>query len=72
VGPRFVTADETQSLDPFQTTDARIQMERTFGPATVTAALRLRNLFDTEYSVVRLYPMPPRHVRARLTIALHP
>ena len=72
VGRRYVTADESQSLDPFQVTNARMQVQQTFGPATVTAALRLRNLFDTEYSVVRLYPMPPRHVRARLTIALHP
>ncbi len=72
VGPRYVTADETQSLDPFQVTDARVQVQQSFGPATVTAALRLRNLFDTEYSIVRLHPMPPRHVRTRLTIAFHP
>jgi iron complex outermembrane receptor protein len=67
-----VTADETQSLPPFRVTNVRVQVQQTVGPATVTAALRLRNLFDTEYSVVRLYPMPPRHVRARLTIALDP
>jgi iron complex outermembrane receptor protein len=72
VGPRSVTADETQSLPPFRVTNVRVQVQQTVGPATVTAALRLRNLFDTEYSVVRLYPMPPRHVRARLTIALDP
>jgi len=72
VSPRYVTADEMQSLPPFQVTNARVQVQQTVGPATVTAALRLRNLFDTEYSVVRLYPMPPRHVRARLTIALNP
>jgi len=72
IGPRYVTADETQSLDPFQVTDARVQIQQSFGPATVTVALRLKNLFDTQYSVVRLHPMPPRHVRARLTIAFDP
>ena len=72
VGRRYVTADETQSLPPFQVTDARMQVQQTVGPATVTAAVRLRNLFDTEYSVVRLHPMPPRHVRTRLTISLRP
>ena len=72
IGRRYVTADESQSLDSFQVTDVRAQAQHSFGPATVTAGLHINNLFDTEYSVVRLHPMPPRHVRARLTLAFHP
>jgi len=72
VGRRYVTADESQALDPFQVTDARIEFTHTLGPAAVTASIRVRNLFDSEYNVVRLHPMPPRHVRTRLTLSLTP
>jgi vitamin B12 transporter len=69
VGSRYVTADETQALSPYQVVDVGLQFRRTVGPASVTAHLDVKNLFDEDYSVVRLYPMPPRHLRARLTIA---
>ncbi len=70
VGPRHVTADETQTLPPYQVVDASIQGTRAVGPVSLTAHLEAKNLFDEEYSVVRLYPMPPRHVRARMTVTL--
>jgi len=72
VGPRYITADESQSLSPFHVTTARLQLQRSLGPVRVTGALGVRNLFDATYHVVRLYPMPPRHVRARLTVSLRP
>lgn len=70
VGPRYVTADETQALSPYRVVDAGVQVRQSLGPTAVTAHLEIKNLFDDDYSVVRLYPMPPRHVRARLTITL--
>jgi len=69
VGPRYVTADETQALSPYQVVDLGIQVQRSIGPASVTVHLDVKNLLDEDYSVIRLYPMPPRHVRARLTVA---
>ncbi len=68
VGSRYVTADETQALSPYQVVDLGIQVQRSIGPASVTVHLDVKNLLDEDYSVVRLYPMPPRHVRARLTV----
>jgi iron complex outermembrane receptor protein len=72
VGPRYVTADESQSLPPYQVVDTQLQVQHALGPATVTAQLSVQNLLDTDYSVVRLYPMPPRHARARLTVGFTP
>lgn len=69
VGSRYVTADETQALAPYQVVDAGLRVQRTVGPTSITAHLDVKNLFDEDYSVIRLYPMPPRHLRARLTIS---
>ena len=70
VGPRYVTADETQALAPYRISNVGLQLEHSVGPTTVTAHLEIRNALDESYSIVRLYPMPPRHVRARLTMSI--
>lgn len=69
VSPRSVTADETQALPPYQVTNVGIQARRGVGPASITARIDVRNAFDEAYHVVRLYPMPPRHLRAQLTLS---
>jgi len=72
VGSRYVTTDESQSLSPYQVVDTQLQAQYGIGPTTLTAQLGLQNLLDTDYSVVRLYPMPPRHIRARLKLSFTP
>ncbi len=69
VGPRYTTSDETQLLPPYQVVDAHLRYSRTFGPVTAALGLAVKNLFDTDYGVVRFYPMPPRHARLHLTLS---
>lgn len=68
VGERFVTSDETQSLAPYRVVDVRMAVTRALGPVSMTLDLTIENLFDTDYEIIRFYPMPPRHARLRLTL----
>ena len=72
VGPRYITADETQALAPYQVVDAQLRLEQPVGPVTATAGLAIENLLNEDYSIIRFYPMPPRHARLRITLAMHP
>ena len=72
VGTRYVTADESQSLPPYHVVDTQLQAQHSVGPVALTAQIGVQNLLNTDYSVVRLYPMPPRHARIRLTLSFSP
>lgn len=72
VSVRFITSDETQSLPPYRVVDARLAAEHTLGPVAATLDFAVENVFDTDYAVIRFYPMPPRHARLRLTLHLNP
>lgn len=72
VGVRYITADETQSLAPYQVVDAQLRLQQAVGPVTASAGLAIENVFNERYSIIRFYPMPPRHARLRLTIEMHP
>jgi len=72
VGPRFYSSDESQRLDPYQVVDLRTGYRFSIAGADITADVGIDNLLDQRYQVVRLYPMPPRHVSANLTVSLSP
>jgi iron complex outermembrane receptor protein len=71
VSERFITTDESQSLPPYQVLDARLAVTQPIGPVAMTLDLSVQNVLDTDYAVIRFYPMPPRHARLRLTIDTH-
>ena len=68
VSERFVTTDESQALPPYQVVDAQLRYRAELGPVRATLGLSVDNIFDTSYEIIRLYPMPPRHARLRLTL----
>ncbi len=72
VSRRFITADETQALPPYQVIDARLHYERALGPVRLGLGLTIDNVFNHRYSIIRFYPMPPRHARLRLTLETIP
>lgn len=72
VGHRFIATDGTMALPVYRVVDAQMRYEHTLGPATATLALGVENVLDSDYAIVRFYPMPPRHARVRLTLDFHP
>jgi len=66
-GRRATAADGSASLPPATVVDAGLSGRVRMGPAAAVLAVRLENLLDARYALVRQYPMPPRHVRVRLT-----
>jgi iron complex outermembrane receptor protein len=72
VGARYYSTDESQRLDPYQVLDLRAAYRLPLPGVDVTADVGIDNLLDERYQVVRLYPMPPRHLSASLTLSLTP
>lgn len=67
VGPRFLTADESQKLPAYRVMDVQVGYTRAVGPVRLGLSAALRNALDARYSIIRFYPMPPRHAEVRLT-----
>ncbi len=72
VSERFYSSDETQSTPPYQVARAHLCYTQPLGDASLTFRVDLDNAFDQDYAIVRLYPMPPRHVSGRLILNLSP
>ena len=70
MGERPLASDGTSHLDPYGVVDVQLRVEQPVGAAVLSLVLAVENLFDADYAIVRLYPMPPRHARLRLSIAL--
>ena len=55
------------ALPRYLVVDVGVHRSQTFGSVTLSGRIAVANLFDTEYQVVRNYPMPGRSVRVTLT-----
>jgi len=67
-GLRFITADESRSLEPYIVVDAHLQATPEVAGLQVGLGLHLNNVLDANYAITRGYPMPPRHLHLRLTV----
>lgn len=72
ISERFYSSDETQSTPPYQVARAHVSYTQSLGDTSLTFRIDLDNAFDQEYAIVRLYPMPPRRLTARLVLDLFP
>ncbi|GAB5517897.1 MAG: TonB-dependent receptor [Rhodothermales bacterium] len=68
VGPRFTAADGSQSLPAYQVIDLHLSTNHRLGALSLNAGLVVENALDATYEILSFYPMPPRHLRARLTV----
>lgn len=68
VGRRFVTSDESESLDPVFTLDGQAGVVHPVGPFRARLSLVIENVLNAQYALIQHYPMPPRHARVRLLI----
>ncbi|XZF15328.1 TonB-dependent receptor [Chitinophagaceae bacterium MMS25-I14] len=57
-GYRYVTTDESQSLDPFQTGNVQLMYSFNAGKYPVRASFQLNNIWNEQYQVVATRPMP--------------
>ncbi|MEM1055671.1 MAG: TonB-dependent receptor [Bacteroidota bacterium] len=69
-GRRFTRSDGGASLPPYTIADAQVSASASGLGWSARLGLRLDNLTDARYSVVPRFPMPPRHLRATLTLSL--
>ena len=73
-GRRFTASDGSASLDPVAVAAAGLRTRVSLGRGAnrrggaAALAVRVENLTDRRYQVVRGYPMPPRHLSFRLTL----
>ncbi len=70
IGKRPVTADGSQSLPGFATIDVGVRRAWTIADARLTSFARLHNALDARYRLIEGYPMPGRHARVGLSLAL--
>lgn len=68
-GSRPVRADGSLDLPAAKVLDAHLRARHRFSAFTAVLTLAAENVLDADIEVVRGYPMPPRHLRARLHLA---
>ncbi len=68
VGKRFVTSDGEEWLDPYAVATARLGWRLHMSPLVLDTTFFVDNLLDADFQVMSGYPMPPRHLRVRLTL----
>jgi outer membrane cobalamin receptor len=68
-GRRWTQSDGSASLPPVTVLDLGLSGTVELANVSATLAVRAENLTDVRYALVRQYPMPPRHLRLRLTLS---
>lgn len=69
-GRRPITSDGSRFLDAYVLVDAQLRLEHDFGTVRTELSLQVDNVFDVDYQTIGNRPMPPRHARVRLLVAL--
>lgn len=69
-GRRFVTSDGSRFLDAYLQVDTQLRLEYTFEGVRTELSGQIDNVFDVDYRTIGNRPMPPRHARVRLLVAL--
>lgn len=67
-GRRHTAADGSAWLAPTTVLAAGVRVGETRADGAIALAVRVENLTNLRYEVVRGYPMPPRHVSLRLSL----
>lgn len=68
LGRRYVTSDESESLEPVVTLDGQAGVVHLLGPFRARLSIVVENMLNARYALIQNYPMPPRHARVRLLI----
>jgi iron complex outermembrane receptor protein len=67
---RYVTSDRSQFLEAYLLAGAQLRLAHRFDDVQTELSIGLDNALDTDYQSGGGRPMPPRHARLRLFIAL--
>ncbi len=68
IGRRYVTADESEWLEPALVVSLHAGARRDIGGLHAELGLVLENASNARYAIIQNYPMPPRHARVRLIL----
>jgi len=69
VGKRYVNAANTIYVDAYQTSDVTFRWRAEYIPWQPAFMVRIKNLLNQAYEVIRFQPMPGREVRVGISIA---
>jgi iron complex outermembrane receptor protein len=69
-GRRYVTSDGRQFLDEYVLVNTRLRLDHEVAGVRAGLSLMVDNVFNVDYRSVGGRPMPPRHARVRLFVAL--
>jgi len=72
VSERYYTADESRSVPSYYVAQAYASYRYDLPPVSLTLRADLDNSLNQSYEIVRLYPMPPRHLSLRLQLSFSP
>ena len=67
-GARATASDGSSALPPATVLDLGLAGTLRQRGVAATLAVRVENVLDARYALVQQYPMPPRHLRVRLTL----
>jgi iron complex outermembrane receptor protein len=59
-GIRYVTADNSDSLDPYFIGSAVLSSKLKPGKTSISMNIEIKNLFNSAYETIAWYPMPGR------------
>ncbi len=68
VSKRFVTSDESQTLDPYVLFGGRVGYGFTFPKFEAQSFISVENFTDQDYQIISSYGMPPRVIRFELIL----
>ncbi|GAA4452779.1 TonB-dependent receptor [Rurimicrobium arvi] len=69
-GYRFVTVDESQFLEPFQTGNIYLSYRQPVSTVVLTCSAGMNNIWNSTYQVVNARPMPGRNWNFGLSVSL--
>ena len=72
VGRRYVTRDHSRSLAPYDRANVSLRKPFELEPVTLTAQVKVQNLFDEQYQEMAWRPMPGRSFFLSLNLAYQP
>jgi iron complex outermembrane receptor protein len=68
-GYRFVTTDESQYLEPFQTGNLQMAYTIPLADYSLSASAQVRNIWNSRYEIVNGRPMPGRNFLVSLQLS---
>lgn len=71
VGQRYLDETNAETLPAHAITNIALQLQHNIDRYTFAFSTEINNLFNQQYEMLALYPMPSRSFRMKLTVTIH-